>query len=176
MTKPLTLEAVKEIRRLYTIGTHTPKDLASQFQRSTGRIRKIIRNELYKDPLYQPPPKQIQGSLSHLNPQEKFLHKALQKRKNRARRKGIPTDLNLSIEDLQPYPTHCPIFNLPLAYEAQGHGSDDTASIDRKNPKLGYTKGNVIIISWKANRLKGDGTAQDHELIAKWMKEDSLYI
>lgn len=31
-------------------------------------------------------------------------------------------------------------------------------------------RGNVIVMSYKANRLKNDGTADEHEAIAKWMR------
>lgn len=30
--------------------------------------------------------------------------------------------------------------------------------------------GNVVVMSYKANRLKNDGTAEDHEIIAAWIR------
>lgn len=32
-------------------------------------------------------------------------------------------------------------------------------------------KGNVVVMSYEANRLKNDGTAEEHETIAKWMRD-----
>jgi hypothetical protein len=36
-------------------------------------------------------------------------------------------------------------------------------------PKEGYTPENTFIISWRANRIKNDGTAREHQLIMEWM-------
>jgi hypothetical protein len=32
----------------------------------------------------------------------------------------------------------------------------NTPTIDRIRPELGYVKGNCVIVSWKANWMKGD--------------------
>ena len=47
-------------------------------------------------------------------------------------------------------------------------------SLDRIDNKKGYVKGNVAVMSYKANRLKNDGTAVEHELIALWMRENMV--
>jgi hypothetical protein len=77
--------------------------------------------------------------------------------KCRAKKEGVP--FNLTREDLQ-LPTHCPVFGMELKYGGtgvteRGYGaSPNAASIDRVDGKLGYTKDNVSIISWKANAAK----------------------
>lgn len=37
-------------------------------------------------------------------------------------------------------------------------------------PALGYVKGNIAVISMKANMIKNDGTAVDLERVLAWMK------
>jgi hypothetical protein len=66
------------------------------------------------------------------------------------------------------FPTHCPIFGTELDYFASGK-EHNTPSFDRIDPKKGYVKGNVAIISLRANRIKNDGTAEEHQKIADFI-------
>jgi len=50
-------------------------------------------------------------------------------------------------------PNRCPILDIPI-YVANVYRNDNSISIDRINNSKGYTKDNVIIISWRANRIK----------------------
>lgn len=52
------------------------------------------------------------------------------------------------------------------------HGSDNSPSIDRLVPHKGYVKGNVRVVSNRANRFKQDCTLEEMELIFKYMKEN----
>jgi hypothetical protein len=47
---------------------------------------------------------------------------------------------------------------------------DNSPSLDRINPEKGYVRGNIAIISYRANRMKADGTADEHRLIAEWIR------
>ena len=66
------------------------------------------------------------------------------------------------------FPTHCPVLNIPLNYFSEQR-CENSPSFDRINPSLGYVKGNVAVISWRANRIKNDGSAEEHRLIAEWL-------
>lgn len=85
----------------------------------------------------------------------------------RARNKGL--EFALQPEDLEPLPTHCPVFGIKLT---RGNGHQDPAafSLDRTDNKKGYVRGNVVVMSYLANRLKNDGTAEQHARIAEWMR------
>jgi len=58
-------------------------------------------------------------------------------------------------------PTHCPILGIQLHYGGNGKGrqDDNSATIDRIDNARGYIRDNVLICSWRANRIKSDGTA-----------------
>lgn len=47
------------------------------------------------------------------------------------------------------------------------------ATLDRVVPEKGYVDGNVIVISDRANRLKNNGTAEEHEKIAAYIRANS---
>ena len=87
--------------------------------------------------------------------------------KARAKRLGLA--FNLTLADLVPLPTCCPVLGLPLRY---GTSSNDPCaySLDRIDNSLGYVQGNIAVMSNRANRLKNDGTLEEHQRIVTWMK------
>lgn len=84
----------------------------------------------------------------------------------RAKKAGLP--FNLTEEDFL-IPEFCPVLGIPLVAGVK-HKHDGSPSLDRFIPELGYVKGNVAIISFKANRIKNNGSSDDVERVAKWMK------
>lgn len=76
--------------------------------------------------------------------------------RSRANERGI--DFNLELEDII-IPDTCPICQIPLKFS--GKRTNNTPSIDRIDNSLGYIKGNVRIISWRANRLKSNITKEE---------------
>ncbi len=67
-------------------------------------------------------------------------------------------------------PQNCPILGLRLE-PSEGRATDTPPSLDRIIPELGYVPENVSVISWRANRIKADGTASEHEEIASFMRK-----
>lgn len=88
--------------------------------------------------------------------------------KGRANRQGVPFDL--STEDII-FPEFCPILGIPLISK-EGGRTDNTPSLDRVIPSKGYVKGNVRIISWRANRLKNDASLEELIKIVEYMKNN----
>lgn len=70
--------------------------------------------------------------------------------------------INISKEDIV-VPEICPILNVPLE-----RGTRYAPSLDRIIPELGYVKGNIQVISWKANTMKLDASAEELRNFAKW--------
>lgn len=65
----------------------------------------------------------------------------------------------------------CPILGIELDYFA-GSTQENSPSFDRIDNSIGYVKGNVQIVSWRANRIKNNGTSSEHRKIADYL--DSL--
>lgn len=53
-------------------------------------------------------------------------------------------------------PTHCPVLGIEL--KSGRENKDANISIDRIVPDLGYVVGNIIIVSFLANRLRSNAT------------------
>ncbi len=84
--------------------------------------------------------------------------------RNRAKTKSVPFDIT---EDDLDIPVFCPVLGIKLERAGTGSGRNDNApSLDRIIPELGYVRGNVMVISNKANRLKNNGTAEELRRIA----------
>lgn len=89
--------------------------------------------------------------------------------KSRAKKGGIP--FNLDISDIV-IPKTCPVLGIPI-FSATGEGGNlyNSPSLDRINPRGGYVKGNIRVISNRANLLKSDATVQELTKILKDLKE-----
>lgn len=87
-----------------------------------------------------------------------------QKARRRALKKGIP--FNLSQDDLMPIPTHCPVLGIPMEF-GDTDGYNNSPSLDRINPELGYVPGNVRWISFRANVLRRDASVEELLLVTR---------
>lgn len=94
--------------------------------------------------------------------------------KARATKAGVP--FNLTTEDIT-IPHECPVLGIPLIVGAD-KASDNSPSLDRVVPPMGYVRGNVLVISNRANRIKNDATTAEllqvahffeHHMSKKWM-------
>ena len=65
------------------------------------------------------------------------------------------------------------LLGIELDYFAEVR-KEASASFDRVDNTKGYIPGNVLVISWRANRIKNDGTAQEHRQIADFIDKHNL--
>lgn len=106
--------------------------------------------------------------------QEKYEKHLINQVRHRCKKKGIP--FNLEVEDII-IPSHCPVLGFPLK-RAIGEKSNkyDSPSLDRIDPGKGYIKGNVMVISQRANVMKNDATKEELELFADWVKNKLIHL
>lgn len=90
------------------------------------------------------------------NPARALLAKA----KSRAKKRGIL--FTLALDDLY-VPTHCPVLGILLCADGP---IDSRPSLDRITGAEGYIAGNVIVVSWRANRLKNDASPEELNRLA----------
>ena len=91
--------------------------------------------------------------------------------KQRAKLNDRKHDINVEdIKAIYPVDGCCPIFGLKLEFNGAGF-RDSSPSIDRIDSTKGYTRDNIQVISWKANRIKGAATLQDLEMLVAYLKQ-----
>ena len=105
-------------------------------------------------------PQGYQRDLRRANPSRYLWRSA----KGRATRQGL--EFGITPEDVV-VPTLCPVFGIPLFISDGRHG-DNSPSLDRVDSSRGYVQGNIEVISWKANRLKGNATPQELRRLADY--------
>lgn len=98
---------------------------------------------------------------------ENAVRYQLSNARHRAKKRGLA--FTIALEDLLPLPTRCPVFKTLLVYDGE-RGNPNSFSLDRRDNNLGYTPGNVVIISLRANQLKRDASLEELKAIVKYMK------
>ena len=83
---------------------------------------------------------------------ENYIYRQI---KNNAKKRNH--EFNLTIDDII-IPEYCPILNVKLNRTHMSNKNRYCPSIDRIDSSKGYIKGNIMIISMKANMMKNDAT------------------
>ncbi|CAB5218962.1 hypothetical protein UFOVP229_14 [uncultured Caudovirales phage] len=105
----------------------------------------------------------------------KHMYNMLYKAKLRAKAKEIPCDVDLEYL-CSIAPDICPVFGFELLWgrnskTKRGSSQDASPSLDRINPEKGYVKGNVAIISNKANMIKSNAKLRELYAVADWLHD-----
>lgn len=87
--------------------------------------------------------------------------------RNRAKKKGIPFELDYSDIII---PEFCPILGIPLFRNEGKTACPNSPSLDRVNPDLGYVKGNVQVISHRANTIKNDASIEELLAVVEYIR------
>ena len=95
-----------------------------------------------------------------------YAKKLLYAAKRRAVTREIEFDL--TVEDII-IPEYCPVLGLKLQPVQGITGRDSSPSLDRIDNSKGYVKGNVAVISFRANTLKNNATADELRAVADFM-------
>lgn len=90
--------------------------------------------------------------------------------RERARERGLP--FTIAPSDIQ-IPETCPVLGIPLRSDV-GVTNDASPTLDRMRPSDGYARGNVVVMSHLANRIKGDSSSDQVLAVAEWMESLGL--
>lgn len=102
------------------------------------------------------------------NPEKALRSKLRNSAHTRAKKLGLPFDL--ARDDIV-IPEFCPVLGIRLS-RSTVHACDNSPSLDRVVPELGYVLSNVRVISLRANIIKSFGTALEHRKIAEYIERE----
>ncbi len=94
-------------------------------------------------------------------------YKMLARAKSRAKKNNLP--FNLELGDIV-IPDICPLLGIKIK-STEVRNSPNNPSLDKIIPEKGYIKGNIWIISNRANTLKNDASLQELELLVENLKK-----
>lgn len=104
------------------------------------------------------------------NPQRTWAGYATRDARNRAKKKNVP--FNITVDDIMSLITpNCPVYGTEFKWIGNGKILPTSASLDRIDPAKGYVKGNLVIISSKANNIKSAYKSADLYKVADWLYE-----
>lgn len=94
--------------------------------------------------------------------------------KHNARKRKI--EFSLEWDKIE-WPEFCPVLGIKLNYKAptNARNSYDSPSIDRHNPKLGYVPSNIVVMSWRANRIKTDACINELEKLVSYLRRKAIH-
>ena len=130
-------------------------DIVSEKIQSCGCIRKERSIEFNKSRF---DPNAVSKSVEY---------RMLTRAKSRAKQNNIP--FNLTLEDIT-IPDTCPLLGIHIEIQPKKGYHPNSPSLDRIIPEEGYIKGNVWVISNRANTLKNDASIQELELLVENLK------
>ena len=100
----------------------------------------------------------------HEHPEYVLLRNA----KKRAKEKGL--EFTLTAEDIH-IPEVCPLLGIPILRNLNGVGATpNSPTLDRIDTSKGYTRDNVWVTSWRANKLKSDASLEELEKLVSGLK------
>lgn len=87
--------------------------------------------------------------------------------KERAKKQGVP--FTILVSDIV-IPELCPILGIRLERGKQGF-CETSPTLDKIIPGLGYVPDNVMVISFRANRIKSDASVEEMRKIVEWRRK-----
>ncbi len=93
--------------------------------------------------------------------------KMFRRAKARAKERGL--EFNLDHSDIS-IPTHCPVLGFELVcHKGRSGGNPNSPALDRIDNSKGYVKGNVMVVSHRANMMKVDASPEELVMFAEWV-------
>lgn len=93
--------------------------------------------------------------------------------KYRANKKRLPFNLTAQdVADVWPKDDYCPALRIPLRVRPGNKTStNNSPNLDRIIPRLGYVKGNVVVVSKLANGIMSSARPSEVIKVGKWFDE-----
>ena len=146
-------EERREYQRLYR---KLNKQKISEYHKEWYKNNRDKQLLMFKENYKKRKPKSLQST----------IQRNLKNIKNKCLSKGVPFDISINDIDI---PTHCPLLGIKLE-SGLPRNSPQSPSIDKIIPSLGYVKGNVWVISMRANTIKHNASLQEIEMLYKNLK------
>jgi len=155
-------EEVDNINTMLSEGV-TLQEIGKHYKVSKQRIYQVLTKFGISTPL-----RKRKNKLVDKEPKYYWTNKML-------KNKGLSSKDIIYFLENREIPEECPILGITLNYLGTGSVGfsrrEDSPSIDKIDPSGDYNLNNIAIISWRANRIKNDGTEIEHRKIADFIRD-----
>ena len=137
---------VGHIAERYTSTAQCVECMRIQYKSPDGKSRKAVHAKKFRD-------------------SERGRHyRLLENAKRRAKKKNL--EFSITLDDFE-IPKLCPLLGSQLQLGGDGLFNMNSPSLDRIDNSRGYVKGNVAVISLKANKIKSDLSIDELRFLAR---------
>lgn len=146
---------------------------SSFYQKNPERAKEIARLSWRRrrdtDPTFLQRQVEKNRNWRRKNPEKVLFQEA----RKRAKVKNL--DFSIELSDII-IPEVCPVLKTKLILlgenpDGKGGPTPNSPTLDRVDSSKGYAKGNVRVISWRANKLKSDATLEELELLVAYLRK-----
>lgn len=155
------------VERLARVEETKQRRRRHQKRAARDRLRASYKERYDSDPGFREREKRRHKvAYARLTSEQRLLRAA----KKRAKRLGLPFDLTAEyLRSVWPVDGRCPVLGFRMLWDTED-GAEIAPSLDRLNREAGYVKGNVAVISGRANRIKSDAHWIELEKIAAYAR------
>lgn len=119
--------------------------------------------------------KKYYDKLLNVDPKMYKLKTMIKTSKERATKQNVPFSIDLEyLISILKADDSCPVLGIKLDWNCRKISKDNSPTLDKIIPHLGYIKGNVAVISKIANTIKSNGTSQQIFAVANWVKTNEF--
>lgn len=104
--------------------------------------------------------------LKQINPKREITKTLINHARARAKKNGLP--FNITIDDIS-FGETCPVLGIPFVF-GKDKPSHQSPTLDKLIPTRGYVRGNVCVISHRANWIKNNATLGELKKLVAWME------
>jgi hypothetical protein len=98
-----------------------------------------------------------------------YAYRMLERARQRSKERGL--EINITLEDIV-IPEICPVLDIPMSPNEKVPGPR-SPSLDRIDNARGYVKGNVAVISMKANLIKRNSSAAELRAVLDYIERET---
>lgn len=154
----------------YTVLRANPE----RWERHKETVRRRQRERYANDPEFRATHQEASGKAQKamLRDPDKWSQRMVVRLRSKCRKNGIP--FNITAADIE-VPENCPVFGTEFIFGGVGgYKAWASPSVDRVIPHLGYVKGNVRVISNRANTIKNNATSAELRRLADYIDSNTL--
>lgn len=126
--------------------------------RQSDKIQNLYHSQDYRDRKAE-----YRKYRDQVEPREQIINSL------RSRSKQYNLPFNLEVKDII-IPEYCPLLEIKLErkpYGKRGSFQANSPSVDKIIPELGYVKGNIMVMSMKANAMKYNASIEELKIFSK---------